>query len=167
MADHLGQVYEKQNQKDEAIHMYRLAVATPEGRALAGDEPAKHLEHLGAKPDNPLPVVRGGHVTLPGPNSGEELSRLRTVKLKTSIAGTGSAEFFLLFNGKPNPEEAIFVSGSEQLRSATSVFPEVNFDVSFPPGSSARILRRAILMCSKISGCNVVLYTPGSVRSVR
>jgi len=164
IGDHLGQVYEKENRSDKAVHMYRLAMATTEGRSAAGSDPEKHLEHLGEKPNNSGLVVQGHIVNSGVGNSGEELSRLRTVRLKRTIAGTGSAEFFLLFNGSSKPEEAVFVSGSEELRSATSVLPEVNFEVSFPSGSSARIVRRGILMCSKISGCNVVLYTPGSVR---
>lgn len=158
--DHLGQVYEEENKTDKAIHMYRLAVATPEGRAAAGDEPRKHLEHLeGKQPSSPF-----------ADRSGVELSQLRTVKLRKfapEIPATGAtAEFFLLFDPAGKVEGASFISGSDSLRPATEALTEAKFQVTFPQGSSARIVRRAILMCSRISGCQAVLYPPGSVPSV-
>jgi Tfp pilus assembly protein PilF len=160
VADHLGQVYEQEKKTDKAIHMYRFAMATSEGRAAAGDEPKKHLEYLGVKP----PSAFGDH------RSGDELSQLRTVKLRkfapTIPSGSATSEFFLLFDSSDKAEEALFVSGSESLRSATDALTDATFQVTFPEGSSARIVRRVILMCSKISGCQAVLYTPSSVHSV-
>lgn len=165
VADHLGQVYEQEKKTEQAIHMYRLAVATPEGRMAAGDEPRKHLEHLGAKGPTTLQEM----MRKPD-RSGDELSEMRTAKLKhlnlDFPTAAITAEFFLLFNSSGKVEEASFVSGSERLRSATGAFSDVNFQVAFPPGSSARLVRRVIVMCSKISGCQAVMYSPGSVHSV-
>ncbi len=51
-ADHLAQVYEQQKKTEKAIHMYRLALSTPESHAPGGswDETRHRLEHLtGAK----------------------------------------------------------------------------------------------------------------------
>lgn len=163
VADHLGQVYEQEKKTDKAIHMYRLAMATPDGRAAAGDEPKNHLEHLGVKqPPSPFGDHRSGDA--------DELSQLRTVKLRKFApkipTGSSTAEFFLLFDSSGKAEEASFISGSESLRSATGALTDATFQVTFPEGSSARIVRRVILMCSKISGCQAVLYTPISVHSV-
>ena len=165
VGDHLGQVYEQEKKSDKAIHMYRLAAATSEGRSAAGDGPRKHLEHLGVKTEI-SPVTR-----MPiSDRSGEELSRLRTVKLKNyapTVATAGAtAEFFLLFEPSGKVEEASFISGADSLRAAIAVVTEAKYEVAFPEGSSAHIVRRGILMCSKISGCQFVLYTPGSVHSV-
>jgi tetratricopeptide (TPR) repeat protein len=159
-ADHLGQVYEQEKKTEKAIHMYRLAVATPEGHGAAGDDARQHLSHLGVKPPAYPFADRGG----------DELSQLRTVKLRKSAFGVPAAgttaEFFLLFDSTGKVEEASFISGSESLRSATDALTDAKFQVAFPQGSSARIVRRAILMCSRISGCQAVLYTPNSVHSV-
>lgn len=162
-ADHLGQLYEKQQRREMAINMYRLAMATTEGRRETGDDPQKHLEHLGDKVSpNLVPLRRG----FPLASSGDQLSQMRTVKLKQRVADSGTAEFFLLFSGSSKAKEAKFISGSENLRSVTYELSNLTFQLSFPPESSARVVRRGMLMCSKVSGCQFVLFTTGSVGSV-
>ena len=163
VADHLGQVYEQQKQTKKAIHMYRLALATPEAHPPGGlwDETRRRLEHLtGAKAPAAMDLLRGDP-------SGSELSELRSVKLKRLVPGSATAEFFLLFSPGPKLEDVEFISGSQELKSAANALSEASFQVAFPEGSSARLVRRAILMCSSISGCEAVLFTPDSVHSVK
>jgi tetratricopeptide (TPR) repeat protein len=163
VADHLGQVYEQQKKAEKAIHMYRLALATPEAHAPGSswDETRHRLEHLtGTRAPSPLDLLRVDP-------SGSELSQLRSVKIKRLVPGSATAEFFLLFRPGPKVEDAEFVSGSEKLRSAGPTLLEANFQVSFPEHSAARLVRRAILMCSDASGCEAVLFTPDSVDSVK
>jgi tetratricopeptide (TPR) repeat protein len=162
VGDHLGQVYEKEKNTNQAIHMYRLALASPEGGGVNKDDTRTRLDHLGVKaPSNPLQAF--------GDRSGDELSKMRTVKLK-KIATLGSvaltAEFFLLFS-PDKLEEASFISGSEKLREVGDSIVDADFQVRLPPQSSARLVRRAIVMCSEVSGCQAVLYTPGTVHSLR
>jgi tetratricopeptide (TPR) repeat protein len=163
VADHLSQVSEQQKKAEKAIHMYRLALATPEAHASGGswDETRHRLEHLaGTKAPSPSDLFRGDP-------SGSELSQLRSVKIKRLVPGSATAEFFLLFRPGPKVEDVEFVSGSEKLRSAGPALLAANFQVSFPEHSAARLVRRAILMCSDSSGCEVVLFTPDSVNSVK
>jgi tetratricopeptide (TPR) repeat protein len=159
VADHLGQVYEQEQKKNQAIHMYRLALATPYGHSGALDQTRQRLEHLGVKMSSPTSPVNMDR-------SADELSQLRSFKLKPLIPGTATAEFFLLFSPGKKLEDVQFISGSEQLKSARDALFDANFQVLFPTGSAARLVRRAIVMCSPISGCNAVLYTPSSVNSV-
>ncbi|MGA7850650.1 MAG: DUF3857 domain-containing protein [Terriglobales bacterium] len=160
-ADHLGQVYEQEKKTEKAAHMYRLALAIPEVHGGSWDEAREHLEHLtGAKAPKATDVLRGDP-------SGSELSELRSVKLKRLVPGSATAEFFLLFGPGPKVEDVKFVSGSEKLKSAVEALTKSDFQVAFPEGSSARLVRRAILMCSSISGCTAVLYTPDSVNSLK
>ncbi len=160
-ADHLGQVYEQQKKTEKAIHMYRLALATPDSHGGSWDETRHRLEHLtGAK----TPVTPD---LLHGDPNASELSELRSVKLKRLVPGSATAEFFLLFSPGPKVEDVEFISGSEKLKSAAHALSEAKFHVAFPEGSSARLVRRAILMCSSVSGCEAVLFTPDSVHSVR
>jgi tetratricopeptide (TPR) repeat protein/transglutaminase-like putative cysteine protease len=163
VADHLGQVYEQQKKTAKAIHMYRLALATPQGNVPGGqwDDTRHRLAKLtGTKAPTGMELLRGD------PN-GNELSQLRSVKLKRLVSGSATAEFFLLFGPGRKVEKVEFISGSENLKSAAQVLSETNFQVAFPEGSSARLLRRAIVMCSDVSGCMAVLYTPNSVHSIK
>jgi tetratricopeptide (TPR) repeat protein len=162
-ADHLGQVYEQQKKTEKAIHMYRLALATPEADAPGGswDDTRHRLEHLtGARAPTATDLVRED------PN-GSELSGLRTVKLKRLVPGSAQAEFFLLFGPGPKVEDLHFISGSDKIRSAGRGLADANFQVAFPEHSSARLVRRGVLMCSSDSGCQAVLFTPNSVKSVK
>jgi tetratricopeptide (TPR) repeat protein len=162
-ADHLGQVYEQQKKTEKAIHMYRLALATPEADAPGGswDDTRHRLEHLtGARAPTATDLVRED------PN-GSELNGLRTVKLKRLVPGSAQAEFFLLFGPGPKVEDLHFISGSDKIRSAGRGLADANFQVAFPEHSSARLVRRGVLMCSSDSGCQAVLFTPNSVKSVK
>jgi Tfp pilus assembly protein PilF len=166
-ADHLAQVYEQQHKTQDAIRMYRFAMETTE-RPVRGDrEHAIHdrLDDLGFDPADDRPSYTKGKpikfLHLPG----EELTNMRTVKLARVVPGSASAEFFLLFAPGPKVQDVEFVSGSDQLKPATKVLTATAFQVPFPKDSSARILRRAFLMCSEESGCSVTLYPIDSVHS--
>ena len=160
--DHLGQVYEKEKKTDQAIHMYRLAVATPEGKDSDGDEAREHLSHLGVQGGtNDIYLKRGTN------SPGDELSKMRTVKLKSIVPGTATAEFFLLVRPGPKITDVSFISGSEKLKRATDALEAAKFEMPFPTGSAAILVRRVIVMCSSISGCQAVLYVPSSVNSVQ
>jgi len=162
VGDHLGQVYEQQNKREQAIHMYRLAVATPEGQSSDRDVAREHLAHLGVEgPTNDIILRRGGNW------SGDELSKIRTVKLKAVMSSSATAEFCLLVTSGPKITDVSFVSGSAKLRGLSEELKAAKLEMSFPPGSSAVLLRRAIVMCSPVSGCQAVLYPPNSVHSVK
>ena len=109
IADHLGQVYEKEQKKAAAIHMYQLSLAaTPAFMSVGETDTVKRLKRL------------GGTVTLRGPvyGGGEELSKLRTVKLPRIVQGEASAEYFILFGPGLTVQETKFISGSDNLKSA-------------------------------------------------
>jgi tetratricopeptide (TPR) repeat protein/transglutaminase-like putative cysteine protease len=162
IGDHLGQVYEREKKTEKAIHTYRLALASMGARAFgdAGDATRRRLEHLTGRKEPAGPDL------VHGASGGDELSQLRTVKLKRLVPGAATAEFFLLFSPGPKIEDVQFISGSEELKSAESGLSGAKFQVTFPEGSSARLVRRAILSCSNVTGCEVVLLPPDTVNSV-
>jgi hypothetical protein len=151
-ADHLGQVYEKDHKPDAAIRMYRLALAQtvhpPETQ-----ERLDHLERLRAKSDSSF-------------QGGAELSQMRTTKVGRLVPGSASAEFFFLFAPGPKVVGVKFVSGSEKLRTAEKTLAATVFNVPFPTGSDARLLRRGILGCYPTTGCTLVLLVPSLVQSI-
>jgi hypothetical protein len=100
---------------------------------------------------------------LRGDPNGNELSQLRSVKLKRLVPGSATAEFFLLFSPGPKVEGVEFISGSEKLKPAAKVLSATSFQVAFPEGSSARLVRRAIVMCSDVSGCTAVHALPSEL----
>ena len=155
-ADHLGQVYEQQHKKDQAVRMYRLAlIASP--RLDAMKDTQSRLDRLGG-------TVKLGRL---GNSGGEELGKLRTVTLSSITSESATGEFFLLFGAGSKVQEVRFVGGSEKLKSADKALSAAAFDMPFPDDGPTRLVRRGGLSCSSISGCIFVLYTPDVVRSVK
>jgi tetratricopeptide (TPR) repeat protein len=164
-ADHLGQVYEKQNKTAAAVKMYRLALAaTPErlGQADGTKEIRarlqKLIEHVG---------TRGGANF----NGGGELSQMRISKVARFAQGTSSAEVFLVlaWDSKTSEfkvEDWKFISGSEALKPPTQVLSAIHFTLSSPDGIPVHLVRRGILGCYQYTGCSLVLFDPDSVRSL-
>jgi tetratricopeptide (TPR) repeat protein len=163
-ADHLGQLYAQQQKRSEAIHMYRLGLAALESANSQGEheEIQNHLALLlpGTNLSTGVDLHRGAP-------AGEELSSMRAVKLPRVVTGPANAEFFLLFGSDGKPQDVKFISGSDQLKSADKQIRAAVYPVSYPEGSAARLVRRAILSCSSLSGCEIVLYNPDSVNSIQ
>ena len=139
LADHLGQIYERQGNKEAAIHAYERARAVNLGMG----EVRGRLEKLTAG----HPPARIGKTAV------DELGALRTTGVPGLVKKTGSAEFFVLFS-PARTEDAQFISGDESLRDARDVLLKSRFDVPFPHGSSAKIVRRGILSCSAYTSPN-------------
>jgi tetratricopeptide (TPR) repeat protein/transglutaminase-like putative cysteine protease len=155
IGDHLGQVYEQQHKKDQAVRMYRLAlVASPRLNAMKDTE--SRLERLGG-------TVGHGRLDSSGR---EELGRLRTVHLSRITSEAATGEFFLLFVVGSKVQDVKFVSGSEKLKSADKALRAATFDVPLPDDGPTRLIRKGVLSCAPVSGCMFVLYTPDVVRSV-
>ncbi len=152
IADHLGQVYEQEHKLDAAIRMYRLALA----QTLHPPETQGRLDHLVQTKTESDSSFQGG----------AELSQMRTTKVGRLVPGLAIAEFFFLFAPGPKVVGVKFVSGSETLRTADKALAASAFNVPFPAGSDARLLRRGILGCYPTTGCALVMFVPSLVQSV-
>jgi tetratricopeptide (TPR) repeat protein len=162
---HLGEIYEKQGKKDEAVRVYRLAIASSVGADTSGVDDAKaRLKQLGE-----------AEVTANNAQIQEELGTLRSSKLANPSNAKGSADFFLLFSSGPGIsgpktsgsriEDLQFVTGDASIKSLEPQLREARFDVPFPPGSNARLVRRGILFCSEaIKGCQFTLILPENTK---
>ena len=160
---HLGQVYEKQQRRQDAAHMYRL-VSEQQSRGAEETEvlteARQRLKHLNA----PVTANRTGHFQVD--RAADELSRDRTISLPKLVTQHASAEFFLLFAPGPKVEDTKFISGSDNLRSAGKVLGQAHFKVAFPENSSGRLVRRGIMACYPSTGCSFVLMPTDTVRRV-
>ena len=152
IADHLGQVYQQEHKPDVAIRMYRLALA----QTVHPPETQGRLDHLARTKTKSDSSFQGG----------AELSQMRTTKVGRLVPGSANAEFFFLFAPGPKVVGVKFVSGSEKLRTADKTLAASAFNVPFPTGSDARLLRRGILGCYPTTGCALVMLVPSLVQSV-
>ncbi len=162
-ADHLAQVYEQDHKKGDAARMYHFALETTERRVTGSRADAIRARLKVLDPEGDYSSIQLQHRTY---TPGDQLTNDRTVKLARIVPGTVQADFFLLFGPGPKVEDAEFVSGSDELKPAIEVLSSTTFQVVFPKGSTARILRRAMLMCTEVTGCSAVLYPLNSVRSI-
>jgi tetratricopeptide (TPR) repeat protein len=150
---HLGEIYEAQGKMKEAIHTYQLAIASASGSRTA-DEAQQMLTKLA--PDK----ADVNHI---GPIS-EELSHLRTVAIPSEGKKSESADFFILFSPK-QVEDVQFLRGEESLRPFANALKMAKYDVPFPAGSTAKIVRRGILYCSDaLKGCQFTMLLPESTK---
>ena len=130
IGEHLGEIYEKQGKREQAIRAYRWA--------LAGDPPSDiaptRLSALGVSKglDHKIEEAR------------RELQRQRTTALQTS--GRGSAQFFLLISPS-KLEQVKFIKGSEGLKSLSDVLEKTDVGMKFPAGAEVRVVRRAVVTC--------------------
>ena len=146
VANRLGQVLEKQGQKEKARQMYALAVAA------GGSDVADSRARLAKLAGDPAAAEKDAA------QAPAELVQARTVKLAAIVISSKpvSARFNLVFDSSPRPERAEFVDGDESLRSATEQLREKDFPVRFPDVSSVKIVRRGQLSCGA-SGCAIEL----------
>ena len=149
-AEHVGEIYEKQGNKEEAIRYYLFSLISDS----PSPEARNKLEALGVKNiDNALATAR------------TELQKLRTVALKQS--GKGKAEFFLLMSpGKV--EQAKFIKGDDDLKAFTDTLQKSNVIMKFPPDVQAQVVRRVIVQCGSAAPgpCTAEFVPSSQVRSL-
>jgi tetratricopeptide (TPR) repeat protein/transglutaminase-like putative cysteine protease len=187
VGEHLGEIYEKEGKNKEAAHLYELALAaqlmvpmqvagittTQSGsQGAAPKDPSQQLTEeitsryqklTGKKPElNTTWRLPNGEWTK---TASEQLSEMRTAKFGKQPKLSGSAEFTIVFS--PGRVESVdYVNGEEALQDLTDQLKAAHFQVEFPAGSQGKILRRAELSCSSISGCVAVLL-PVSLAAVQ
>jgi tetratricopeptide (TPR) repeat protein len=158
VGDHLGQIYEKQGKKDQALHTYALS--------LSGLRPIPETRDR-------LAALTGGSAKVDAAvaKHKDELQQVRTIDLGKVAKETGSGEFFVLLShgkGSDATVEAVkFTSGDEKLKVFTEALRTAEYRLSFPDDTPVKILRRGILSCSTATGnCAFVLMLPDDVRTV-
>ena len=158
VADHLGQIYEKQGKKDSALRTYALA--------MSGLRPIPETHDR-------LAALAGGNTQADAAVAKykDELPRARTIDLGKVAKETGTADFFFLLSrgaGSAATVEGVkFVSGEEKLKIFTDALRTADYHLTFPDDTPVKILRRGTLSCSMAAGnCSFVLILPDDVRSV-
>lgn len=151
ISDHLGQIYEKQGRKEDAIRMYQLA--------LAGDAPAvatrERLAALFPPETNIDALIEAGHM---------KLKEMKAITVKNSGQLEGTAEFWILLSTPPASTEAKFVSGDQRLAPFVKELQSISLPNSFPDAGQSKLLRRGRLSCSHTSSdCELIMVSLQSV----
>ncbi len=141
ITDHLGQLYEKEGKKREAIESYDLAEATEH----APDHTQERLAALGETDFDPnAPSVQD--------------LRIVKVPLSPKPKDHASADFVVVLS-PGEKTTAQFVSGSDELRNAVKFLTVAKFDFPFPDAGPVQILRRGILDCEpELRSCSFAMY---------
>jgi tetratricopeptide (TPR) repeat protein len=113
-ADHLGQIFEKEQKPDAAIHAYELALAVqhnlPETRDRLTKLQGSKVETV--QPKTPAkPGIRNAFRIKPE----EELGRIRSTALPELTQKQGNAEVFVLFSAA-KILDVQFISGDDSLK---------------------------------------------------
>jgi tetratricopeptide (TPR) repeat protein len=162
-SDHLGQVYEREGKKKEAIHAYELALAVKKDLPETRERLAKLCGAAVASPS--VASAPGAGKQLPI-SPVVELQRMRSVSVPGISHPSGSAEVVLLLS-PTGVVETRFISGDEKLKDAPSVLLKTAaFGSAFPDSGPERIARRGILSCTQNAtpNCTLVLLLPANTQ---
>ena len=154
--NHLAQLYEATGKKQQALATYRLATASIEG---AGAQPdvVKHITTSIAR------LSENGS-SPPGNNRRQALQASRTyhVARPAGVSGWGTYRLQLGGSGVIASQQ---MSGEENLAAAGTELNAMKFPELVPPGSTAHVLRGAVVSCSAGASCDVVLVPDSSLQT--
>lgn len=155
---HMGQIYEKRGNNDEAIRYY--AAASVAERVVP--EPEESLLRLVGKAKIEELLTKASM----------ERSNLRTVNMgpkpKDLKGATTEANIFIVLEPGPGRTARIadvkFIGGDEKLRPAVLALKGSKFDFVFPDDTMTRVIRRGTFFCKSASGdCSLIMITPDYV----
>jgi TonB family protein len=132
--DHLGQLYERRGQKQEAIRAFAGALAA--GGVLPHTR--SRLASIVGGEDQIEPLVRRAR---------DELVAMRTLKVGKLLAEKAAAEFYVALVRAPSVPEVKFIGGDERLRQFTKSLQAVALPGVFPDSTTTVLVRRGTLTC--------------------
>ena len=167
IAEHLAEVYEQENKKQSAIHMYKVSLYCYNSMLPRDDAAVVTTQERLDK----LTPGRSNSERYNFTEISEDVNLTRTVKLGRSVADEASAHFFIIFARDPETGETKvqgvkFVTGSEELKSADKALMSLKFNFTFPDDGPTRLVRSGILACYKNMGCSFTLIRPSDVHSL-
>jgi len=153
IGDHLGQIYENEDRRAEAMEFYAMALAAP----------------------YPVPETSARLVALRGNDKDVDrlteeararLAKSHTFEIKNTHDAVGMAEFWLLLVPGPKVSAVKFITGDQPLRPFTNELQTVMLPDFFPDKTEMRLLRRSKLTClNAFNACSLVLMSAETVHS--
>jgi hypothetical protein len=153
VGDHLGQIFEKQGRRADAIRLY--------AQAMVADRPAAGVR------DRLAHLTGAGSVDQTVAAHREDLSKARTIALDVKGSAGKRADFLVLVASPSRVESVRFVEGDEQMRAMSPALERMHVGPAFPDDQPAKVLRRGILGCSSDGTCSFTLLLPDDARPVK
>lgn len=152
VADHLGQIYEKEGKRDEAIRFYAQALSA----------------------ERPIPDTKDRLSKLAGdPKKVAELEEkhkadsdaARTFRLKNPTGKAGKADFFVVLATGSKDVEVKYIYGADELKPLAAQIKALDYGTVFPDTVPTKVVRRGTADC-KAADCVFVLQVPETITSV-
>jgi len=169
VAEHLGEIYGKEGNIQEAAHAYEYALAVSSVPPVSltdaqkayksrSDEIKARYKKLTGK-EVPLTEIRrlpnGQWTQTPA----EQLRHSREVKLSNPGKLSGKAQFIVEI--KPEKVDSVhFVSGDDALKPLEDKLVAAHFPLEFPPDSGAILVLRLDVSCQPTAQCVAALVNP-------
>jgi tetratricopeptide (TPR) repeat protein len=146
VGDHLAQIFEKLEKRNEAIRMYALA--------LNAEHPeAKTRERMAA-------LVGESQVDAIVRQHRDALERERTLTIGRSGPDGAKADVLLLLTSG-SVEDVKFIEGDDRLRPLVESLRTIDYDPRLPDDGPTKIVRRGTVSCPSGPGpCRLVLMRP-------
>jgi Flp pilus assembly protein TadD/transglutaminase-like putative cysteine protease len=160
VAEHLGEVYEKEGKTQQAAHTYELALAVSSASSLFDAAKmyrsrtdaikARYKKLTGKEPAlAEIKRLPNGEWTK---TPAEQLRATREVKVSNDGKVSGTAEFTVVF--KPGKvESAEFSSGDRDLEKLSVKLAAARYPLEFPPGSNAILVLHVGVKCHGTAEC--------------
>ncbi len=154
IGDHLGQIYEKEGRKEDAILQYEITLGKPEPMT----ETRPRLKAL-------LPPATDVDAKIKAANEKRSSDK---GKFKNSGNAEGEGEVWLVLKPGPTVDAVKFISSTDALRATAADIRTAKLPNTFPDATEIKLLRRASVTCSKVTHeCLVGLIPSESVTSVK
>ncbi|HEY6443288.1 MAG TPA: DUF3857 domain-containing protein [Candidatus Acidoferrales bacterium] len=152
VGDHLGQIYEKEGKRQEAIKAYSNTLAT---------------HHAPDGTETRLDALHPGEAGTGWGGLGLQNTRITDVEVSPKPKKHVSAEFFILLSPGPKVAAVKFLNDNDQFPGAKEALKAAKFEMSFPDDGPVKILRRGFIDCEpELTECTIALIPPPEVRSV-
>ena len=171
VAEHLGEIYEKENKVQKAASAYEWALAVSSEsfstfgmqldavktyRSRTDAIKARYKKLTGKEPSVEIQRLPNGQWTK---TPAEQLRQTRKFRLNNESKLSGSANFVVVF--KPGAiETAEYLSGGDDLGVLTEKLKGARYPIEFPPGSKAILVVQVKVECQESAGCIGTLINP-------
>lgn len=179
VAEHLGEIYEKQGKTQQAAQAYECALAVSSAPSAMPGVPAdtaingwrkqedaitaRYQKLTGKKPSLEVRRRPNGQWTQ---TPAEQLRHSREIEIGNEHKLAGEAQFFVTL--KPDKvDSADFASGDEQLQPLTKNLMGAHYPLEFPPDSGAILVVRVDVSCHGTGPCTATVLAPWATPASR
>jgi four helix bundle protein len=156
VGDHLGQVYEKLDCRDDALRTYAMALASEDISQETSEQESRaklrgKMAELAGAEFNPASLNEAGTTQLAGAQS---------LAVPNSGKATGTGDFLLLIAAPDRIVDARQLNGDAALQPMNSALRATKFPLDLPASADVQIPRRGTLTCTpEHRDCQLALLT--------